>query len=71
MGLMHQVKEGVKSCVRVSVATAIGGPAVGGVVLVTEVARSAATAVAGEEGTKAGNIVSTAMDASSAVTDRD
>ena len=57
MSAKHQIKEGVKSCVRVAAATAIGGPAVGAAALLIETGRSVMTATAGEEGTKAGNVV--------------
>lgn len=65
--LGHQLKEGVKSAARVAAATALGGPAVGAAALVIEGGRAAMTAVAGEEGTKAGNIVGAATDIGSAV----
>jgi hypothetical protein len=57
MSAKKQIIEGLKSCVRVSVATAIGGPAAGAASLLIETGRNAMTLVAGDEGTKAGNIV--------------
>ena len=69
--LSHQLKEGVKSAARVAVATGIGGPAIGGATLVVEIARATMTAMAGEEGTKAGNIASTAISAGSLITGKD
>ena len=43
------VKDVVESCVKVSVATALGGPAVGAGAVLFEVAKHTADAIGGEE----------------------
>lgn len=54
--MQHQLKQGAKSAVRIAAATGLGGPALGGVVLLLETGRALLTALAGKDGTRVGDV---------------